>query len=479
VAEPAPGVNLVGFFHAEFGQGEVARRLDAALRHAGIPHRTITHDDVPHRQQHPFELTDGDRDYDVNILCLNAEHLIGFASRGSDLLVDHYSIGVWFWETSRFPAYLRPALKFVDELWVASSFVASAIGAETAVPVVTFPVPVTVEPPAVSRADLGLPDDRFVFVFVFDFFSTVERKNPDGLIEAFTRAFAPGDGAFLLIKSINGDRFPAQLRRLEEAAARRPDIRIVDGFVPAEHVRAYSALADGCASLHRSEGFGLTLAEAMAHGKPVVATGYSGSLAFMNEGNSYLVPYTLTELEDDVGSYPAGSAWAEPDVEEAARLLRRVVERPDEARERAERGRETIERSHSLEATAAFLSERLPDVAARWREQRETKTPTRYAAEYLARGPQLSWSAPTRLGPIGVALRRLLLRVLRPYLVRHAEYEHAVVDALRELELWRLQEQMRGERLEGSTKLLGERIQELSRRVEELERELRRRQPAE
>jgi glycosyltransferase involved in cell wall biosynthesis len=467
------GVNLVGFFHAEFGQGEVARRLDAALRHAGIPHRTIAHEAGLHRQEHPFEHAEGE-DYPVNVLCLNAEHLLGFAAAGgSELLVDHYTVGVWFWETSRFPDYLRPALKFVDEVWVASNFVASAIGAETSVPVVTFPLPVTVQPPGpVSRADLAIPDDRFAFAFVFDFHSTVERKNPDGLIAAYRRAFEPEDGAFLLVKSINGDQFPRQARALMDAANGRPDIRVVDGFVPAEQVRAYAALADSVVSLHRSEGFGLTLAEAMAHGKPVVATGYSGNLTFMNDGNSYLVPYSLTELESDVGPYPAGSIWAEPQLEEAARLMRSIFERREEALERGERGRRTIASNHSLEATEAFLAERMPAIDALLAKRSAVKTPARIAADYLVRGPVLSWDEPTRkLGRLGVVARKGLLRILRPYLVRHAEFEHAVVDALRELELARLQEQMRAERLEALAGTLEERIRRLRRRIEELERQ--------
>jgi glycosyltransferase involved in cell wall biosynthesis len=432
----SPGVNLVGFFHAEFGQGEVARRLDRALRQAGIPHTTVPFEDVPHRQEQPFEHSDVGP-HDVNVLCLNAEHLVKHAEGGlTELLADRLSAGVWFWETSLFPAYLRPALKFVDEVWVASDFVADAIRAATSVPVFTFPLPVEVPPETtLTRAELGLPDDRFLFSFVFDFYSTAVRKNPDGLIEAYAKAFGPDDGGFLLVKSINGERFPDELRSLEAKAVGRPDIRIVDGFAPSDHLRAYTALADCSVSLHRSEGFGLTLAEAMALGKPAIATGYSGNLTFMDEANAYLVRHGLTELEQDVGPYPAGSVWAEPDLDHAAELMRRAVAQSDEARERSERGRRTILENHSLERTAAFLAERIPHLHRRRQELRLRGTPSERAAAFLVRGPRTPWSQPSRLGRVGLLYRRLLLRLLRPYTARQRELEHTLVDGLRELEL--------------------------------------------
>jgi hypothetical protein len=173
----------------------------------------------------------------------------------------------------------------------------------------------------------------------------------------------------------------------------------------------------------------------MALGKPVIATGYSGNLTFMDEENSYLVRHVLTELVEDAGPYPAGSTWAQPDLDHAAELMRRVVAQPDEARERAARGRETILRRHSIDRTAAFLGERVPALHRRRLERRIAATPSERAAAFLIHGPHASWSQPSRLGPLGLLYRRLLLRLIRPYTARQKEFEHAVVDGLRELEL--------------------------------------------
>jgi glycosyltransferase involved in cell wall biosynthesis len=451
------GVNVVGFFRAEFGQGEAARRLVAALERTDVPFTTVTYEKIPHRQEHPFADRDGDV-YPANIVCLNAEHLVQFVlDGGRDLLRNRYSAGLWFWETSRFPRQFQHALDYVDEVWVASDFVREAVERETSKPVLTFPLPVLVpDPPALGRADLGLPEDAFVFLFVFDFFSTIERKNPLGLIEAFTRAFPEPGRALLYLKSINGSRSPSDLRRVQEAAAGRPDIVLSDGYVDGERLTALTALCDCYVSLHRSEGFGLTIAEAMAFGKPAIATGYSGNLAFMDAESSYLVPFELATLGAAVGPYPAGTEWAEPDLDEAVRLLRHVVEQPDEARERGLRGKAAVEDRQSLERAAAFLGDRLPQFDHLLRARQARETPGSRAAEFLAFGPSLSWDARSR-GPVGRWYRALLRRLLRPYTMRQRELETQLVHGV--------------EDLERSRDALTESVRELEEKVRRLERQ--------
>lgn len=450
------GVNAIGFFRAEFGHGEAGRRILAGIEHAGIPHATITVKTPHHREKHPFTGR-GDRPvYPTNIVCLNPEHMLEFAQRGgAELFLDRYTVGVWCWEASRLPDSFQPAFDLVDEIWVASDYGAEILGEATDKPVHVFPMPVEVPPPpAKTRADLGLPANEFLFLFAFDFFSTLERKNPFALIEAFDRAFAPSEGPMLLIKTINGRRDPGELRRLQQTAAKRPDITVMDEYVSGDDMRALVAAADCFVSLHRSEGFGFSLAEAMAYGKPVIATGYSGNLTFMDNTNSYLVGYGLTPVPPGSANYPAGALWADPDVDAAAEAMRRVVAHPEEAAERARRGHDAIVQGHSLGRLAQFVSARLEEIDRMPPRELKIEHPVERAARYLAVGPSLSWNTPSgRFGPLGRLARRALLRVLRPYLVRHREWEALVVEQLRANERT---------------------ISELTQRVEELERAQRR-----
>lgn len=434
-------MNLVGFLEGEFGLGEIARRLAGALRHAGIPHAAISYRRTASRQAHrlDFELLH-EVPYDTNIICLNADYLPTFVDdAGVGFFADRYSIGVWFWETSAFRVDDHGGFRLLDEIWVASDYVRRAVGLHASIPLHVAPLPVG-EPPAtdLTRAELGLPS-AFMFLYAFDFVSA-ERKNPRGVLEAFTNAFAPGEGPVLVLKSINGkERKPHLLAELEAAAASRPDVVIVDGYVSAAQRDALVAACDCYVSLHRSEGFGLTMAEAMAHGKPVIATGYSGNLQFMDDGTSYLVPFRLVPIPSHWWAYSPEAEWADPDAAAAATLMRRVYESQEEARALGARAREHILESLSLARTVAFIEDRLSAATVRRSAMKRAgthvvRTAIIRASQEHARGVGggLTSNGGGR-GPIALA-RRLLLRAMWPYLESQHRFDGAVLDALRRLE---------------------------------------------
>lgn len=355
--QPAPGLNVVGYFDAELGVGEAGRLIVRAAEQAGLPLATHVYRRTLSRQRASFEPvgTTG-RAYDVSVFCVNADSTPqAVAQVDSSLSTDLYRVGLWFWEVEEFPRAWGTAFDHVDEVWVASEFARDAITHHTKKPVRVFPLPIVADPPTYfRRTDLGLPDG-FLFAFSYDALSVPDRKNPAALVEAFKRAFPIDGEAFLFIKSINGSSDGAELDRLHGSVGARWDIQIVDDYWPRPRMTALMQLCDCYASLHRSEGFGLTLAAAMAQGKPTIATGYSGNVAFMNDENSLMVPYRLVPVGPGNDPYPPSARWAEPDVDVAAELMRRVRDDPQWAAEVGRRGRDSVGRTHSLERSAEAL----------------------------------------------------------------------------------------------------------------------------
>jgi glycosyltransferase involved in cell wall biosynthesis len=278
------------------------------------------------------------------------------------MLGDRVTIGQWGWETDVLPSSWNPAKRLVDEVWVYSRFVAENLGR-------VLPVPVVVVPPAVVVPDItGIepPDfarsDRFKFLFICDLLSTERRKNVCGLIEAYTRAFSAADGARLLIKTINGRLRERQFAELRARAQGRPDVEIVDAYLSPSEKAALIASVDCYVSLHRSEGFGLPLAEAMALGTPVITTGYSGNLDFTTPFNSYLVDWSLGKVGPGSEIYPEYGAWAEPDLDHAALQMQTVAADPIGARKRAERAQREVSSLFSPAAVGAVARARLQEL---------------------------------------------------------------------------------------------------------------------
>ena len=364
----AGSVNVAGYFRAELGIGVAARSILSALDAAGIPFNTISFDATANRQSYPFaDRVSENQAADINIVCINPDQLSVFAEQtGPALRHGRYTIGVWFWEVEDFPKQFHGAFNYVDEIWVASAFMRQTFLKVSPKPVFKFQLPVLAPQvdPALSRADLGLPD-KFVFLFSFDFLSVLERKNPLGLIKAFTTAFSNGEGPALVIKTINGDKRTLEMEKLRYASRGRSDVIVMDGYLSQIENNTLTALSDCYVSLHRSEGFGLTIAEAMALGKPAIATAYSGNLEFMTAENSYLCPARRCEVGPEREPYPADSHWSEPNLEAAAGLLQRVYTHQAEAQGRGLRAAEDIKRFQSPARAGAIISERLATIRRR------------------------------------------------------------------------------------------------------------------
>ena len=367
-----PAVRVTGYLGHTLGLGAAGRGYAQALQAAGVAVSTAS---VPlHHLELPVELQDGygrhgfeelvhEGRHGFEIVAVNADELPDFVERLGEDYFEGPRIGIWGWETDSIPARWQRAFALVQEIWVYSRFMAENIGAVAPVPVIALPPPV--QPPAEPAVPerLDVPDDGFMFLFVFDYLSTIQRKNPVGLIEAFKRAFAPGEGPRLLLKTLNGPLRPLAEEEVLWAAHGRPDIHMIDRSLSVEELNGLMAACDCYVSMHRSEGFGLTLAEAMAIGKPVIGTGYSGNVDFMNAENSYLIDYELGRVGPDCEIYPAEGRWAQPSVEHAAELMRRVLERPEEAAAIGARAREDVVRELSPQATGAAMRRRLEELA--------------------------------------------------------------------------------------------------------------------
>jgi glycosyltransferase involved in cell wall biosynthesis/SAM-dependent methyltransferase len=418
------GVNVAGYFRAELGVGETARQVVEALESVQMPVATVGLAASASRQEHEYETDTVRPTFPVNLICVNADMLPTFADQaGPGFFFDRYSIGLWWWEVNEFPERFFRAFEHLDEVWVGSHFVADAISAVSPVPVVKVTMPVSMpEIEEFDREDLGLPEG-FVFLFVFDYHSVFERKNPLALVEAFERAFPEGSGVSLMLKSINSEHYPAEHERLLAAAQNHGDIHVMDRYVTAAEKNAMFAHCDCYVSLHRSEGFGNTLAEAMYLGKPVIATGYSGNMEFMTPQNSYPVAYTLRPVGDDAGPYPASGEWAEPDVGHAARLMRHVFENRQEADERGLRASEDLRRNHSAEATGRAMAARIRRVRERRRAGDDEDRPLVHTAAGLDTNPLTHRIAITprpaasdsTLGRALAPFRRVLLKLMWPF----------------------------------------------------------------
>lgn len=363
------GVNVAGHFNSEKGVGEVAR---SNLRCLDKTTYTYVLNNVIDPDSRNFELTDAklslDNPYRINLIHINADQLPGFVqAKGSDYFKNRYNIGHWEWELSEFPKEWWNAFQYLDEIWVSSHFIQESIAEISPIPVFTVPPALKNgidEEPCCDREFFNIPKDAFVFLFMFDFASFMARKNPQAIIKSFLHAFSAQDNAVLVIKTSHANFHEDEFRQLVDLAA-TANVIIFDKVLSAKQVRSLMMHADCYVSLHRCEGFGLTLFEAMSLAKPVIATAYSGNTDYMNAKNSFLVDYKLVEIDQDYGPYKKGYLWAEPDLSQAANLMRYVYEHQEEAKAIGQLASKFLLNNFSVEQISKIYQRRLDAIENR------------------------------------------------------------------------------------------------------------------
>lgn len=365
------GLNIAGFLTADLGVGESARCMVRAADAAAIPAAL-----VPLKLNCKNRLGDqtyADRLTDKNPYDVNVVHIDPPASRdldhhhGRGFRAGKYNIAYFAWELPEFPDTWTSSFDFYDEIWTPSDFSSEAIRAKSPLPVLTMPHSIAFAPPTEStaalRARLGLPAERFLFLTLFDLNSYAERKNPRAVIAAFRQAGLGAADAALVIKVQNATSNPADFAALQASVADLPGTVLIAATLSRADIYALEAACDVFVSLHRSEGFGLAVAECMALGKPVISTDWSATAEFVNADNGCPVRAPLITLTENHGPYAKGSTWADPDPAHAAEWMKKLFADRALAARLGARARATIAERFAPAVIGARYRRRLEAIA--------------------------------------------------------------------------------------------------------------------
>ncbi len=365
------GLNVIGHIYQPSGRGEDARTGAKAALCAHFSVSLINtfgeygSDGVGLGPESPLRRHISTKNpYDINLFFLNADEMHNaYRHLGADFYNRKYNIACFAWELNEFPDAWLPAIDLVDELWAPSRFIQNSIAAKTDKPIIYMPLVVeyAINEP-LPRSFFDLAADKTIFLSFFDFTSYFERKNPFAVVEAFQKACTNttfSQRSLLVIKLNNWDHDGPAARRFEKAVQGSDNIIVIKKIFSDHEMKSLVNACDCLVSLHRSEGFGRGPAEAMALGKPVIVTGYSGNMDYCNEANAFIVDCRLIKLGPKDYPYGLGQIWADPDTTHAAECMQKVVFHPDVAREKALTGRRYITKFHSCNSIGMRYRRRL------------------------------------------------------------------------------------------------------------------------
>lgn len=365
------GVNVIGFPQGTLGLGEDARLAGLVVESLNISGSYINAPiPGPEKTVQPeggFPIV-SEAQYSVSLFCLPPTEMIRLALEGGRYLLEsnEYKIGAWPWELPHWPTSFSCVRNFVDEIWAQSEYVRNCFLKEGNTPVYKMPMAVTIpEPNKDLRKKLKLADQDFVYYLMFDGNSWLSRKNPIAGVVAFQRAFSSKEkykNVKLLIKAMNINTHDSMWISIVELAKHDPRIVIITERMDRQELINLMKACNCFISLHRSEGFGRVIAEAMLLGQPVIATNFSGNVDFCRPDTAFLVDGELIPLHPGDYIFFEGQYWCDPDVEQAARQMSYVYENSDRASLIAKNGQALIQQDYSISAVAKFYSTRLNEI---------------------------------------------------------------------------------------------------------------------
>lgn len=331
------GFNLFAYWGKDFGMGKIAEYFYETLKDKFDLKRINV--DLPTQSGREYEIKSDKPVYDINIYFINA----GGIKRAKSNLPPHYfynkfEIGVWFWELEEFNPKYFEAFSYLDEIWVFTDFVKKSLEKVSPISVKKLCLPYKI--PKVKEKKEG---DYFKFLVIFDFFSDFERKNPLGAIKVFRKAFGENKNVRLIIKTLNSKSFPEYIDILKNEAEKSKNIRIIDEFWNREKFYKEMSSSNVYVSLHRGEGLGLNILDSVFLNTIPVITKYGGIVEFLPEDYMFFIPYKIIKAKPVVSAYNFEKArWADPEIDEAVRIIKFIYDNYETALEEKERIRKYI-----------------------------------------------------------------------------------------------------------------------------------------
>ncbi|WP_111625967.1 glycosyltransferase [Gelidibacter algens] len=327
------GLNIVGYTDSVSGLGEAVKLNIEAARKIDIDVDIINYEKVKLGTDYKYNFQ-----YSINLVQIAINDLDTFFSIiDSGFFKNRYSILFLLWESEYVPPKFKETIILFNEIWTASLYCKSIINKVYNGPVIVMPHPVEIslKPIKDQKQFIFFNKDKFSFLFIFSYHSSIERKNPFFLVDAFIKAFGKNEKVELIIKTVGGQEFKKSKNKLYQYISGKDNIKMIDYYLDKNSVNHLINNCDCYVSMHHSEGFGLTLAEAMYLGKPTIATNYSGNTEFMNHSNSFLVDYELGLIENPDINFCSKTVWGNPIMKSAVERLKQVYDNPDLRKEKA------------------------------------------------------------------------------------------------------------------------------------------------